>query len=210
MANLLVIVIVAFLAYLMHSSKFISIPGWLKCIFWLFVLGVVSKVSDTLTGILFIALIVWWLLSRQNRKRKRDVVEDEPLVDNQAFPFEVPEDPIKRYASTPKRQVALAELKSSPKELVEYIHQEIDTFFMNEWTKMSAIYSDRKGQFDEDVRDNAGHQMREILDAIFAKYAKQQRAVLAEKQSINEELKVKHNEEIDIAMQVYEKWQDKP
>ena len=51
--------------------------------------------------------------------------------------------------------------------------------------------------------------MREILDAIFAKFAKQQRATLAEKQSINEELKGKHKEEIDIAMQVYEKWQDK-
>ena len=203
------IVLIGIVGYLVQNTKFIKIPGWLQVIFWVIMLSLVSKISDTLTGILFIGLIVWWLIRRKNCKRKRDQLAEASTNADQGFPYDVPEDPIKRYASTPNRQAALAELKSSPKELVKYIHQEIDTFFMNEWAKMSAIYSDQKGQFDEDVRDNAGHQMREILDAIFAKFAKQQRAALAEKQSINEELKGKHKEEIDIAMQVYEKWQDK-
>lgn len=210
MKYLLIILLVNFVAYLMHNTKFINISGWIKLIFWVFILVFVFKVSDTLTGVVLVSLIVWWLIGRQNRQSKRHTAEVEPLTDKQSLSFDVPQDPIKRYASTPKRQAALGELKSSPKELVKYIHQELDTFFMNEWAKMSAIYSDQTGQFDEDVRENAGRQMREILDAIFAKFAKQQRAVLAEKQSINEELKVKHKEEIDIAMQVYEKWQDKP
>jgi hypothetical protein len=51
--------------------------------------------------------------------------------------------------------------------------------------------------------------MREILDAISAKFAKKKRAEMVEKQSINEELKAQHKQEIDIAMQVYDKWQDK-
>ena len=64
-------------------------------------------------------------------------------------------------------------------------------------------------RFDDDVQENASRQMREILDAIFAKFAKKRRAEMVEQQSINEELKAQHKQEIDIAMQVYDKWQDK-
>lgn len=203
------IVIVGFIAYLTQDKQDKKLPRWLKLIFWVLVLSILSKVSDTLAGAVFIGLIAWWFVKKPSRRRKQQVAEERSDTADAVPHFKSEEDPVKRYASTPKRQAALAELLSTPKELATYIDQEIDTFFMNEWTKMAAIYSDQTGQFDDDVRDNAGHQMREILDAIFAKFAKKKRAELVEKQSINEELKVKHKAEIDIAMQVYDKWQDK-
>jgi hypothetical protein len=94
-------------------------------------------------------------------------------------------------------------------EVIAYVLQEIDTFFMNEWTKMMVIFSNESGQFDDEVRENAVEGMREIFDAIFVKFCEKKRAEMTEKQMINDELKAQHKAEIDIAKQVYEKWQDK-
>ncbi|GFH43375.1 hypothetical protein Hs30E_19260 [Lactococcus hodotermopsidis] len=215
MLNLIVVIIVGAIAYFTLDKRERRIPRWLKIVFWLIVLGLIVAISEELGGIVVLGLLVWWFVRRTSRKkarvtvakREKEVISDEP--DKPQSTYQHLQNPISRYVSTPKRRAALADLESTPKELAGYIHQEIDTFFMNEWTKMAAIYSDETGRFDTDVRDNAARQMREILDAIFAKFAKVKRAELVEKQSINEELKAKHKEEIDIAMQVYEKWQDK-
>ncbi|GAX48020.1 hypothetical protein [Pseudolactococcus reticulitermitis] len=202
--------IIGLLAYFMQDKGQRKMPLWLKVILILVVLYDLAMVSEKLSGIAVLALLVWWFVRRPSRQKRQELkaaakVEAMRAKNASAQPI----DPIKRYVSTPKRQEALAELDSTPKELAAYIHQEIDTFFMNEWTKMSVIYTDQSDQFDDDVRDNAGHQMREILDAIFAKFAKKKRAEMVEKQAINAELKAQHKQEIDIAMQVYEKWQDK-
>ena len=207
-----VILVVGLIAYLTQDRRQRKMPMWLKVIFWIFVLVALADISEGLSGIIFLTLIVWWFVrrpSRQERKKAKAAAQVEDMRAQAKAASAPPIDPIKRYVSTPKRQEALAELASTPKELADYIHQEIDTFFMNEWTKMSIIYMDQSDQFDDDVQDNAGHQMREILDAIFAKFAKKRRAEMVEQQSINEELKAQHKQEIDIAMQVYDKWQDK-
>ena len=205
-----IIVVVGLIAYLTQNKRERKFPTWLKVLLVIVGLVVLADISEELMGIVFLALIVWWLVrrpSRQKRKEAKAAVQVEAMR-AQAKSTQ-PIDPIKRYVSTPKRQEALAELNSTPKDLAAYIHQEIDTFFMNEWTKMSVIYMDQSDQFDDDVQENAGRQMREILDAIFAKFAKKRRAEMVEQQSINEELKAQHEQEIDIAMQVYDKWQDK-
>ncbi|GHU35544.1 hypothetical protein FACS1894192_00380 [Bacilli bacterium] len=202
--------IIGLFAYFTQDKGQRKMPLWLKVILILVVLYDLAMVSEKLSGIAVLALLVWWFVRRPSRQKRQELkaaakVEAMRAKNASAQPI----DPIKRYVSTPKRQEALAELDSTPKELAAYIHQEIDTFFMNEWTKMSVIYTDQSDQFDDDVQDNAGHQMREILDAIFAKFAKKKRAEMVEKQAINAELKAQHKQEIDIAMQVYEKWQDK-
>lgn len=211
MIGLVVVLVVGSVAYLTQNKRDRKLPTWLKVIFWVLVIGFVFEVSEDLSGFIVLALIVWWLVRRPSRKKKRLAAAqvDPELADFMAKTTARPVDPIERYVSTPKRQKALAELNSNSKELTAYIQQEIDTFFMNEWTKMSVIYADKAGQFDDDVQENAGRQMREILDAIMAKFAKKKRAEMVEKKAINEELKAKHKEEIDIAMQVYDKWQDK-
>lgn len=207
-----IIVVIGLIAYLTQDKRQRKMPTWLKVLLVIVGLVVLADISEELMGVAFLALIVWWFVrrpSRQERKKAKAAAQVEAMRAQAKAASAPPIDPIKRYVSTPKRQEALVELNSTPKDLAAYIHQEIDTFFMNEWTKMSVIYMDQSDQFDEDVQDNAGQQMREILDAIFAKFAKKRRAEMVEQQSINEELKAQHKEEIDIAMQVYDKWQDK-
>lgn len=211
MFYLAVILVVGGIAYLTQNKRDRKLPTWMKVVFWILVIAALAEISEKASGFVFLVILVWWLVRRPSRKKKRlAAAHIEPdLADFMAKSTSRPVDPIERYVSTPNRQKALAELNSNSQELTIYIKQEIDTFFMNEWTKMAVIYEDRSNQFDDDVQENAGRQMREILDAIMAKFAKQKRAEMVEKQAINEELKAKHKEEIDIAMQVYDKWQDK-
>lgn len=204
-----IIVVVGLIAYLTQNSRDKKMPRWLKVLLVVIALVVLGDISEKLSGIVLLALIVWWFVRRSSRQNRHQTAETEAMRKQAKSSFAQPIDPIKHYVSTPKRREALVELGSTPKELAVYIHQEIDTFFMNEWTKMSVIYMDQSDQFDDDVQENAGRQMREILDAISAKFAKKKRAEMVEKQSINEELKAQHKQEIDIAMQVYDKWQDK-
>lgn len=204
-----IIVVVGLIAYLTQNSRDKKMPRWLKVLLVVIALVVLGDISEKLSGIVLLALIVWWFVRRPSRQNRHQTAETEAMRKQAKSSFAQPIDPIKHYVSTPKRREALVELGSTPKELAVYIHQEIDTFFMNEWTKMSVIYMDQSDQFDDDVQENAGRQMREILDAISAKFAKKKRAEMVEKQSINEELKAQHKQEIDIAMQVYDKWQDK-
>lgn len=204
-----IIVVVGLIAYLTQNSRDKKMPRWLKVLLVVIALVVLGDISEKLSGIVLLALIVWWFVRRPSRQNRHQTAETAAMREQAKSSFAQPIDPIKHYVSTPKRREALVELGSTPKELAVYIHQEIDTFFMNEWTKMSVIYMDQSDQFDDDVQENAGRQMREILDAISAKFAKKKRAEMVEKQSINEELKAQHKQEIDIAMQVYDKWQDK-
>ena len=204
-----IIVVVGLIAYLTQNKKKKKMPRWLKVLLVVIALVVLGDISEKLSGIVLLALIVWWFVRRPSRQNRHQTAETAAMRKQAKSSFAQPIDPIKHYVSTPKRREALVELGSTPKELAVYIHQEIDTFFMNEWTKMSVIYMDQSDQFDDDVQENAGRQMREILDAISAKFAKKKRAEMVEKQSINEELKAQHKQEIDIAMQVYDKWQDK-
>ena len=204
-----IIVVVGLIAYLTQNSQNKKMPRWLKVLLVVIALVVLGDISEKLSGIVLLALIVWWFVRRPSRQNRHQTAETAAMRKQAKSSFAQPIDPIKHYVSTPKRREALVELGSTPKELAVYIHQEIDTFFMNEWTKMSVIYMDQSDQFDDDVQENAGRQMREILDAISAKFAKKKRAEMVEKQSINEELKAQHKQEIDIAMQVYDKWQDK-
>ena len=204
-----VIVVVGLIAYLTQNRRDTKMPRWLKVLLVVIALVVLGDISEKLSGIVLLALIVWWFVRRPSRQNRHQTAETAAMRKQAKSSFAQPIDPIKHYVSTPKRREALVELGSTPKELAVYIHQEIDTFFMNEWTKMSVIYMDQSDQFDDDVQENAGRQMREILDAISAKFAKKKRAEMVEKQSINEELKAQHKQEIDIAMQVYDKWQDK-
>lgn len=204
-----IIVVVGLIAYLTQNSRDKKMPRWLKVLLVVIALVVLGDISEKLSGIVLLALIVWWFVRRPSRQNRHQTAETASMRKQAKSSFAQPIDPIKHYVSTPKRREALVELGSTPKELAVYIHQEIDTFFMNEWTKMSVIYMDQSDQFDDDVQENAGRQMREILDAISAKFAKKKRAEMVEKQSINEELKAQHKQEIDIAMQVYDKWQDK-
>lgn len=204
-----IIVVVGLIAYLTQNSRDKKMPRWLKVLLVVIALVVLGDISEKLSGIVLLALIVWWFVRRPSRQNRHQTAETVAMRKQAKSSFAQPIDPIKHYVSTPKRREALVELGSTPKELAVYIHQEIDTFFMNEWTKMSVIYMDQSDQFDDDVQENAGRQMREILDAISAKFAKKKRAEMVEKQSINEELKAQHKQEIDIAMQVYDKWQDK-
>jgi hypothetical protein len=210
MAFLVTILVLAGLIYLTRAMKRRYLRGGLIVALWLVIVVNLDEVSDTLTALFVLGSMIWWLggVSRRRKKKRQLAEADTAFFETQSTSSPV-DNPIRHYATTPKRRAALAELESSPQALESYIHQEIDTFFMNEWTKMAAIYSDQTHQFDEDVRENAGQQMREILDAIFVKFARQERARLAEKLAINEELKSKHKQEIDIAMQVYDKWQDK-
>jgi hypothetical protein len=213
MSALMIVLLVGLVAYFTLDKRERRVPGWAKIILVLVALSFLANISEELVGIVLLALLVWWFVRRSSRKKARRVVVRENL--NTAVPktpvktSQPAINPIQRFATTKKRQAALLELNSTPSELIAYIDREIDTFFMNEWTKMSVIYSDETGQFDEDVQENAGRQMREILNAIFAKFARQKRAELSEKQLINDELKAQHKAEIDIAMQVYDKWQDK-
>lgn len=203
-----IVVVVGLVVYLTEDKRQRKMPTWLKVLLVIVGLVVLADISEELMGVVFLALIVSWFVRRPSRQNRRQAAANamrEQAKSSSAQPI----DPIKHYVSTPKRREALAELDSTPEELAAYIHQEIDTFFLNEWTKMSVIYTDQSHQFDDDVQENAGYQMREILDAISAKFAKKKRAEMVEKQSINEELKAQHKQEIDIAMQVYEKWQDK-
>ena len=203
-----IVVVVGLVVYLTEDKRQRKMPTWLKVLLVIVGLVVLADISEELMGVVFLALIVSWFVRRPSRQNRRQAAANamrEQAKSSSAQPI----DPIKHYVSTPKRREALAELDSTPEELATYIHQEIDTFFLNEWTKMSVIYTDQSHQFDDDVQENAGYQMREILDAISAKFAKKKRAEMVEKQSINEELKAQHKQEIDIAMQVYEKWQDK-
>lgn len=204
-----IIVVVGLIAYLTQNSRDKKMPRWLKVLLVVIALVVLGDISEKLSGIVLLALIVWWFVRRPSRQNRHQTAETAAMRKQAKSSFAQPIDPIKHYVSTPKRREALVELGSTPKELAVYIHQEIDTFFMNEWTKMSVIYMDQSDQFDDDVQENAGRQMREILDAISAKFAKKKLAEMVEKQSINEELKAQHKQEIDIAMQVYDKWQDK-
>lgn len=203
-----IVVVVGLVVYLTEDKRQRKMPTWLKVLLVIVGLVVLADISEELMGVVFLALIVSWFVRRPSRQNRRQAAANamrEQAKSSSAQPI----DPIKHYVSTPKRREALGELDSTPEELATYIHQEIDTFFLNEWTKMSVIYTDQSHQFDDDVQENAGYQMREILDAISAKFAKKKRAEMVEKQSINEELKAQHKQEIDIAMQVYEKWQDK-
>ncbi|MGO2940349.1 MAG: hypothetical protein ACTIDA_07495 [Pseudolactococcus laudensis] len=203
-----IVVVVGLVVYLTEDKRQRKMPTWLKVLLAIVGLVVLADISEELMGVVFLALIVSWFVRRPSRQNRRQAAANamrEQAKSSSAQPI----DPIKHYVSTPKRREALGELDSTPEELATYIHQEIDTFFLNEWTKMSVIYTDQSHQFDDDVQENAGYQMREILDAISAKFAKKKRAEMVEKQSINEELKAQHKQEIDIAMQVYEKWQDK-
>lgn len=205
-----IIVVVGLVVYLTEDKRQRKMPMWLKVLLVIVGLVVLADISEELMGIVFLVLIVGWFVRRPSRQNRRRAAAEVKAMREQAKSSSAqPIDPIKHYVSTPKRREALVELDSTPKELAAYIHQEIDTFFLNEWTKMSVIYTDQSHQFDDDVQENAGYQMREILDAISAKFAKKKRAEMVEKQSINEELKAQHKQEIDIAMQVYEKWQDK-
>ncbi|GFH40428.1 hypothetical protein [Pseudolactococcus insecticola] len=174
---------------------------------FLIIVAIFIKILPWLLGFAALVLIIWLIVRAVKKNKVNAAFEAAAEQEKQAY--KIAKSPITRYISTDRCQLALQELKSTPDELKNYSHQEIDTFFMNEWAKMDAIYSDETGQFDADVRDNAFRQMTEILDAIFAKFAKKKRAELIEKQAINEELKAKHKEEIDIAMTVYDKWQDK-
>ncbi|GAB2022295.1 hypothetical protein RyT2_13690 [Pseudolactococcus yaeyamensis] len=212
MFYLAVALIISLVTYLSQDRRKRIVPTWLILVLVVLGLAVLIEIAGEVIPVVLVALFIWWLVRRPSRQKKKEgkaaaqveaMREQARPTSNRAI------DPIKRYVSTPKRQEALAELDSTPKELAAYIHQEIDTFFLNEWTKMSVIYRDKSNQFDEDVQDNAGQQMREILDAIFTKFAKKKRAEMVEKQAINEELKAQHKQEIDIAMQVYDKWQDK-
>lgn len=209
MLELIVILVVGAVAYLTLDRRERKIPLWLKIVFWIVALGLLAEISEELSGIVLLTVFVWWLVRRSSRKKKRIAANREQEVAAKPQTTHRSINPIQRFATTKKRQAALLELESTPPELIAYINQEIDTFFMNEWTKMDAIYSDETGQFAPEVQENAGRQMREILDAIFAKFAKKRRAELVKKQAINAELKAQHKAEIDIAMQVYEKWQDK-
>ena len=63
------IVIVGFIAYLTQDKQDKKLPRWLKLIFWVLVLSILSKVSDTLAGAVFIGLIAWWFVKRREAHR---------------------------------------------------------------------------------------------------------------------------------------------
>ena len=100
------IVIVGFIAYLTQDKQDKKFPRWLKLIFWVLVLSILSRVSDTLAGAVFIGLIAWWFVKKPSRRRKQQVAEDRSDAADVVPHFKSEEDPVKRYASTPKRQAA--------------------------------------------------------------------------------------------------------
>ena len=77
-----IIVVVGLIAYLTQNKRERKFPTWLKVLLVIVGLVVLADISEELMGIVFLALIVWWLVRRPSRQKRK---EAKPLF--QLLPF---------------------------------------------------------------------------------------------------------------------------
>lgn len=152
-------------------------------------------------GLFWLILLAIYLLYKLNKylqdQEMRAAAQEKWLAEQRELP-------IQRYTQTKKDELAQLEVASDV--FVRFAVSELDTFFLDEWTKMREIYQDKTGQFDDAQKEIAWEQMCDILGVIFVKFEEKRTRELIKKRAMDAELRAKYTDEIAVAKSVYQKW----
>ncbi|GAB2022019.1 hypothetical protein RyT2_10930 [Pseudolactococcus yaeyamensis] len=111
---------------------------------------------------------------------------------------------------TAKHEAEIIKVGAKKSDFKAYALQELETFFENEHIRHQDILADKTGNYSIRVKQNS----REAMMTIYAEILKSFKRVYCEKREkelkIDQDFNALQNQEIDIAITVYDKWKDIP
>ncbi|GAB2023461.1 hypothetical protein RyT2_25370 [Pseudolactococcus yaeyamensis] len=111
---------------------------------------------------------------------------------------------------TAKHEAEIIKVGAKKSDFKAYALQEIETFFENEHIRHQEILADNTGNYSIRVKQNS----REAMMTIYAEILKSFKRVYQDKREkelkIDRDFNTLQNQEIDIAITVYDKWKEIP